>query len=401
MGALASRPEPTPAGGAGRGMPAYLDHHATTPVEPRVLEAMRPYFDEAFGNPSSRSHPYGWEADEAVARARAQVAALVGGAAHEVFFTSGATESNQLALLGSVGFPPRPGSHVVTVATEHSSVLGVCRRLESAGVRVTRIPVGPDGLVDPARLAAAVTADTALVSVMWANNEVGVVQDIASIARLCADRGVPFHSDATQAAGWLAFDVRRTGVDLLSLSAHKLHGPKGVGALWIRGGTRSPRFAPWMDGGGQEGGVRPGTLNVPGIVGMGEACAMARESREADARRVAALRDRLSDLLLAAVPDAVVNGASAPRLPNNLSISFPGIDGERLMASLVEVAVSNGAACSSAARRPSHVLEAIGLPPELAQSTLRIGLGRGTTGAEVLLAAGHVARVVTALREGD
>ena len=389
-----------PKGDGHRPMPVYLDHHATTPVDPRVFDAMRPYFGDVFGNPGSRSHSFGWEAEEAVEHARGRVAAFMGASPHEVFFTSGATESNQLALWGRVGFPPRPGGHVVTVATEHSSVLAACRRLVAAGTRVTVLPVEPDGLLDPSRVEAAIGPDTAVVSAMWANNEIGVVQPIARIAEICRRRGVAFHTDATQAAGWIPIDVRAVAVDLVSLSGHKVHGPKGVGVLYVRGGARATLLDPWMEGGGQEGGLRPGTPNVPGIVGMAEACAIVRERRDTDAPRVAALRDALGERLLAGIPGATVNGSVARRLPNNLSISFGGIDGERLMSALTGVAVSNGAACSAAARRPSHVLEAIGVPADRAQATLRFGLGRGTCPSDIRIAADHVIRIVGLLRGG-
>lgn len=378
------------------GQPIYLDHHATTPVDPRVLEVMLPFFTGQFGNASSRQHQYGWEAAEAVERARAQVAALIGAAPKDIVFTSGATESNNLALKGALATLASRGRHVVTLTTEHHSVLDPCRRLEADGWRVTRVPVERDGLVDLDRFREAVTDDTVLVSVMAANNEIGVLQPIADLAAIAHERGALFHSDIVQAAGKVPVDVERDGVDLASLSAHKLYGPKGVGALFVRRRPRKVVMAPLADGGGHERGLRSGTLNVPGIVGFGAACALAQSEMPTEVPRLAALRDRLLNRLAARVEDLVVNGSLARRLPGNVNVSFPGVDGEALLVSLTDVAASSGAACTSA--QPSHVLKALGHSTELALASLRFGVGRWTTEREIDAAVEHVADTVRRLR---
>lgn len=376
----------------------YLDHHATTPVDPRVLARMLPFFSGDFGNPSSRGHRFGWAADEAVQAARAEVAALLGAAPDEILFTSGATESNNLALKGAWESLPSPDRQVVTVATEHRSVLDPCRALVRRGARLTVLPVRPDGLLDLGRLRDVLAAGPALLSVMHANNETGVVQPVAEIARMARAQGAWFHCDAVQSAGWLPVPADGDGPDLLSLSAHKLHGPKGVGALCVRRRPGGPGLAPQIEGGGQERGLRSGTLNVPGIVGLGEACRILRAERDRDAARVAVLRDRLLDRLREGLGVVPVNGTMQARLPNNLSVSFAGVDGEELVAGLGDVAVSRGSACSSARREPSHVLKALGLDDDRAQATLRFGLGRGTTAAEIDWVAGRVVEVVGRLR---
>lgn len=378
------------------GQPIYLDHQATTPVDPRVLEAMLPYFTERFGNAASRQHAYGWAAAEAVDEARGQVAGLIGASAKEMVFTSGATEANNLALKGALGSPRARGDRIVTVTTEHHSVLDPCRRLEAEGWQVARVPVGGDGLVDLDRLRDAVTDGTVLVSVMAANNEIGVLQPLADIGRIAHERGAILHSDVVQAVGKVQVDVGRAGIDLASLSAHKVYGPKGVGALFVR--RRQPRIAvtPQLDGGGHERGMRAGTLNVAGIVGFGAACALAAAEMAAEAARLVSLRDRLLSGLRARIDDLVVNGSLERRLPGNVNVSFPHIDGEALLISLTEVAVSSGAACTSA--EPSHVLRALGRPTELALASLRFGLGRGTTEAEIDTAVEHVASTVLRLR---
>jgi cysteine desulfurase len=372
----------------------YLDHHATTPVDERVLAAMLPYFGERFGNPSSRNHRFGWEASDAVEGARRQVAALVGASAKEMVFTSGATEANNLAIKGVAA---RAGNrrHVVTVATEHKAVLDPCRTLEREGWRLTILPVRADGLVDVAGLALAVTDDTALVSVMLANNEIGVLQPVAELARLAHEKGALVHTDAVQAAGRVPLDLKVLDVDLASFSAHKLYGPKGVGALYVKR-TIERRVAPLVDGGGQERGLRAGTLNVPAIVGFGEASAIARRELDVEAARLGRLRDRLLRALESRIEGMRVNGAWAPRLPGNLNVSFDHVDGDALLVALDDVAVSSGAACTKA--EPSHVLLALGLSRERALASLRFGLGRPTREADVDHAAGRVAAAVAQLR---
>jgi cysteine desulfurase len=363
-------------------IPIYMDYHATTPVDPRVLEAMLPYFREEFGNASSKSHPFGWHAEEAVEQARAEVAALIGASPKELVWTSGATESNNLAIKGVAEFHAGKGRHLVTVATEHKAVLDSMHALERRGWTLTVLPVDRDGLVEPAAVAAALRPDTVLVSVMHGNNETGVVQPIAEIGAITRAAGVLFHCDAVQSAGKIPFDVERAQVDLASLSAHKMYGPKGVGALYVR---RKPRvrLTAQMDGGGHERGFRSGTLNVPGIVGFGKACALAAAEREAEAARVLALRERLRAGLLAGLDLVTVNGSLQHRLPGNLNVSFAYVEGEAMMMAIKDVAVSSGSACTSASLEPSYVLRAMGVGDDLAHSSIRFGLGRFTTEEEV------------------
>ena len=373
----------------------YLDHHATTPVDPAVLDAMLPYFTGTFGNASSRQYRLGWEAQAAVDEARAAIAAVIGAESKEIVFTSGATEANNLALKGLVDAVPAR-RHIVTVATEHKSVLDTCRSLHRHGCETTVLAVRGDGQVDLERLRAAVTERTAAVSVMAANNEIGVLAPLKEIAEIAHERGAVFHSDAVQALGKVPFDVG-VGVDLASLTAHKLYGPKGVGALYVR--RRNPRVpvSPMFDGGGHERGMRSGTLNVPGIVGFGAAAALASKSMADESSRLSRLRRRLLDGLGSQVGDLVVNGSLDDRLPGNLNVSFPGVDGEALLVSLCEdIAVSSGAACTAA--EPSHVLKALGRSTELALASLRFGLGRGTTEAEIDAAIARVSEVVNRLR---
>ena len=376
----------------------YMDHHATTPVDPRVVEAMLPWFTEGFGNPSSRTHKYGWTAAEAVNRARSAVARLVGVSAREVVFTSGATEADNLAVKGVAAAAAPARDHLVTVATEHHAVLDPCHRLERAGWRVTRIGVGPDGLVDPAAIEAALTDRTALVSVMAASNEIGVLQPLADIVARAHARGVPVHTDAAQAAGHVAFDAAALDVDLVSITAHKMYGPKGVGALVVR--RRTPRLAlePMLDGGGQEGGLRSGTLNVPGIVGFGRAAEIRAAELASEGTRLGALRDRLLAGLRAGLEGVRVNGSLEARLPHNLHVSFEGVEGEALLMALGDIAVSTGAACSSGSAAPSHVVAALGVDAALARASLRFGLGRSNTEAEVDQVVERVVTVVRRLR---
>lgn len=371
----------------------YLDYQATTPLDPRVLDAMLPFYRERFGNPHSASHAHGWQAEEAVEAARRHVAKLIGARPAEIIFTSGATEANNLAIKGVA----RTGQHIVTVATEHECVLAAAEAVERAGARVTYLPVRSDGLLDLEQVAAALTGDTVLVSVMAVNNDIGVIQDIAEIARMCRQRGIAFHSDAAQAAGKIALDVTAHAIDLMSLSAHKLYGPMGIGALSVRTAI-SGRLQPLIHGGGQERGLRPGTLPVALVVGFGEACRIALAEFEAEAARLSAMRDRLVEQLRASAPDMVVNGSLTQRIPGNLNIAFPGIEAEALIAALPELALATGSACSSAVNEPSHVLTALGLSPELAAGSLRVGFGRFTTEAELDLAAQKIAAKVKELR---
>ena len=379
-------------------LPIYMDHHATTPCDPRVVEAMLPHFTETFGNPASKNHVFGWRAEEAVERARAQVAALVGATPREIVFTSGATESANLMLKGAARYHRSRGDHIVTVVTEHPAVLDVAAALEREGFRVTRLPVDGEGLLDLADVERALTERTTVVSVMWVNNEIGVVQPIAEIGRLCRARGILFAVDAAQAVGKLPVDARAASVDLLAVSGHKLYGPKGVGAVYVRSGQPRVRLTPEIDGGGHERGLRSGTLNVPGIVGLGAACEIAGRELAAESRRLLELRERLRRGLLARVPDLRVNGSLERRVPGNLNISFARIDGEALLMALREVALSSGSACASAAPEPSPVIRALGVGEDLAHSSLRFGLGRGNTEEEVDYVVDLVAENVPRLR---
>ncbi len=380
-------------------LPVYMDNQATTPLDPRVLEEMLPYFTQKFGNAASRSHTFGWEADEGVEQARAQVAKLIGATAKEVVFTSGATESNNLAIKGVAEAYKAKGNHIITVATEHKAVLDTCKRLESSGCRVTYLPVQKDGLIDPGDVHKAWDDKTILVSVMAANNEVGVLQPIEEIGKLCHERGVIFHTDAAQAAGKIPLDVNQQNVDLLSISAHKIYGPKGVGALYVR--RRNPRveLSAILDGGGHERGLRSGTLNVPGIVGLGKACALAAEEMPEEARRLTGLRDRLRDRIMGRLGGCSINGSMEHRLPANFNLSFRNVDAESLLMGINDIAVSSGSACSSAKLEPSHVLKALGVDDELGQSSIRFGLGRFNTEAEVDYVADRVVETVMRLRE--
>ena len=367
-------------------------------MDARVLEAMTPYFSEMFGNAASRNHPFGWRAREAVSRARDQAAALVGASSREIVFTSGATESNNLAIRGAVEASGRASGRVITCATEHKAVLDPCLRLRRMGFDVVVLPVDSDGLLDPQRVADALTDDTLLVSVMYANNEIGVLQPIPEIGAIVREKRALFHVDAAQAVGKVGVDVERDAIDLLSLSAHKFYGPKGVGALYVRRRGRRAELAAQMDGGGHERGLRSGTLNVPGIVGLGAAGDIARQEMEVERQRLAGLRDRLKEKLFASLDGLQVNGSLNRRLPNNLNVSFAGVDGESLLMGLDDMAVSSGSACTSESPEPSHVLRAIGVPEKLAHASLRFGLGRQNTEEEIDYAAEKVAAVVSRLR---
>jgi cysteine desulfurase len=376
----------------------YLDHHATTPLDPRVLEAMMPYLTGKFGNAASRSHSFGWEAEKAVERARKSVAALAGCAPREIVFTSGATESVNLAVKGAVEAARGRGGHIVTAATEHRAVLDVCKRLEKDGVRVTVVAAEKDGRISPERIVSAIEADTVLVSIMYANNEIGVINPVHEIGAICRERGVLFHCDAAQAFGKVDVNVEAGGIGLMSISGHKLYGPKGIGALYVR---RHPRVVlrPQMDGGGHEFGLRSGTLNVPAIVGFGEACAICEREMAADTERLSLLRDRLLEALRSSLDGVSVNGSLEHRLPHNLNVSFAFVDSESLLMSLPDLALSTGSACTSATVEPSHVLRAIGVPEDLAHSAVRFGLGRSTTAEEIEYAAARVVQEVRRLRE--
>ena len=379
--------------------PIYLDYHATTPVDPQVLDAMLPYFTERFGNAASKQHAYGWQAQEAVDLARRQVAALINASPGEVIFTSGATESNNLAIKGVACALKDRGDHVVTVATEHKSVLDSCKRLAADGWSVTTLPVRRDGLIDLDVLRDALTDRTVLVSVMAANNEIGVLQPLTEIAAVVHERGALLHSDAAQAFGKVPLDVAASGVDLLSLTAHKCYGPKGAGGLYIR--RQRPRLPIecQIDGGGHENGLRSGTLNVAGIVGLGACAEVVRSVLPDESRRLAAMRDRLMAGLLDALPGARVNGSMEHRLPHNLHVSFDGIEGEALLMALGDIAVSTGSACSSGSQAPSHVLQAIDAVAPNGGALIRFGLGRWTTDADIDFALERVVTVVRSLRE--
>ena len=387
---------------AALGQPIYLDYQATTPMDPRVLDVMLPYFTARFGNPHARSHSYGWKAEEAVEQARKQIAALIGADEREIVFTSGATESNNLAILGAARFHGGKAArrHIVTVATEHKCVLEACRHLKSEGFQVTYLPVGANGLVDLDRLADAVTSDTLLVSVMAVNNEIGVIQPIAEISRLCRAQGALFHSDAAQAFGKILLDVEAMSIDLMSITGHKVYGPQGIGALYVRRRPRA-RLAPLFHGGGQERGLRSGTLPLPLCVGFGAAAAVAAQEMAAEAQRLVGLRDRFLKVLAERLGSVHVNGDLVQRIPGNLNLCFAGIDGEALMKDLDDLAVSSGSACTSAALEPSYVLRALGLEAENARGSLRIGFGRFTTEAEIDYAAARIGGAVSKLRRAD
>ena len=379
--------------------PIYMDNHATTPVDPRVLEAMLPYFTEKFGNAASRNHAYGWQAEEAVETARKQIAELIGATAKEIVITSGATESDNLAIKGAAQMYREKGNHIITCVTEHKAVIDTCKHLEKEGFQVTYLPVQKDGLIDLEQLRAAITERTILISIMAANNEVGVLQPIAQIGAMARERGILFHTDAVQAAGKIPFDVNAMNVDMASLSGHKMYGPKGVGALYVR--RRNPRvlLTPIIDGGGHERGMRSGTLNVPGIVGMGKAAELARLELAEEGARLTALRNRLWDGLRKGLDEIYVNGSMEHRLPGNLNVSFAYVEGESLLMGVNDVAVSSGSACTSATLEPSYVLKAMGLGDELAHSSIRFGLGRFNTEEEVDYVVNKLVSVVARLRE--
>jgi cysteine desulfurase len=378
-------------------IPIYLDNNATTPMDPRVLEAMLPYFTQKFGNAASRNHPFGWVAEEGVDYAREQVAKLIGASEKEIIFTSGATESDNLAIKGVFEMYKEKGNHIITAVTEHKAVLDACKHVEKLGGRVTYLPVKEDGLVDLAVLEAAMTKETILVSIMYGNNEIGVIQPVKEIAAIAHKYGALFMTDATQAVGKIPVDVIADGIDLLALSAHKMYGPKGVGALYVRRKGPRVKVTAQMDGGGHERGMRSGTLNVPGIVGLGKACEIAGQEMESEAIRLSALRDKLESALTV-LEESYVNGNVEHRLPHVANISFKYVEGEGLMMAMKDLAVSSGSACTSASLEPSYVLKSLGLSDDLAHSSIRFGLGRFTTEEEVDYAVEVTKTAVTNLR---
>lgn len=381
-------------------VPIYLDNHATTRCDPRVVEAMLPFFSELYGNPASRHHIYGEQAADAVETARTQVAELINAQPKEIIFTSGATESDNLAIKGAVALLRRQGDHIITCETEHHAVLDVCKRLQRDGWKVTFLPVDAQGRITPEQVAAAMTPATVLVSLMFANNEIGVIHPLAAIGRLCKERGILLHTDAAQAIGKIPVDVEALHVDLLSVSAHKMYGPKGVGALYVRRRAPAVRLEPLFDGGGHERGFRPGTLPVPLVVGLGAVCALAQVEMPGESARVGQLRDRLAAGLREQLPDLIVNGPplDESRLAGNLNVSIPHVHGEALLMSLRSLAVSSGSACTSASIEPSYVLRALGVPDELAHASLRFGLGRYNTSDEIDFAIREVAAAAKRLR---
>ncbi|MGA8763227.1 MAG: IscS subfamily cysteine desulfurase [Candidatus Sulfotelmatobacter sp.] len=380
-------------------LPIYMDNHATTPMDPRVLEEMLPFFMEKFGNAASRNHSFGWAAEEGVETARERIAKLVGATTKEIIFTSGATESDNLAIKGVAEMYREKGNHIITAVTEHKAVLDTCKRLEKYGYRVTYLPVQKDGLIDLDDLKRAMDDKTILVTIMAANNEIGVLQPVEAIGKLCRERGVIFHTDATQAVGKVPTDVNKQNIDVMSISGHKMYGPKGVGALYVRRKNPRVQLAALIDGGGHERGMRSGTLNVPGIVGLGKACAIAQEDMPKESCRMAGMRNRLRDRIMGRLDETYINGSMEHRLPGNLNISFAYVEGESLLMGINDIAVSSGSACTSATLEPSYVLKALGTGDDLAHSSIRFGLGRFNTEAEVDYVADRVIETVERLRE--
>ena len=379
--------------------PIYFDNHATTPVDPRVVDAMLPYFTQKFGNAASRNHSFGWEAEKAVDNARKQIADLIGATSKEIIFTSGATESDNLAIKGVAEMYAEKGNHIITAATEHKAVLDTCKKLEKHGYRVTYLPVKGDGLVDLDMLRETITDKTILITIMYANNEIGVIQPVKEIGKIAHEKGVLFHTDGVQATGKIPVNMIQDNIDLMSISAHKIYGPKGVGALYVR--RKSPRvqITAQMDGGGHERGMRSGTLNVPGIVGLGEACALCQREMPEESKRLRFLRDKLRNKLESELDEVFINGTMEHRLPHNLNMSFAYVEGESLLMGINDVAVSSGSACTSATLEPSYVLKALGVGDDLAHTSIRFGLGRFNTEEEVDYVAGRVTEVVRKLRE--
>jgi cysteine desulfurase len=380
-------------------LPIYLDNHATTPADPRVVDAMLPYFTEKFGNSASRNHAFGWAAEEAVEIARAQIAKLINASPKEIIFTSGATESNNLAIKGVAEMYREKGNHIITQVTEHKAVLDTCKRLEKYGYEVTYLPVQKDGRINLDDLRKAITPKTILISIMYANNEIGVVQPIEEIGKIAKEKGVFFHVDGVQAAGKIPVDVQRDGIDLLSISAHKIYGPKGVGALYVRRKNPRVQLSAIIDGGGHERGMRSGTLNVTGIIGLGKACELCQQEMAAETVKLSRLRDRLKEGIMSKLDECYINGSMEHRLPHNINISFAFVEGESLLMGINDIAVSSGSACTSATLEPSYVLKALGVGEDLAHTSIRFGIGRFNTEEEVDYVVGRVVETVNRLRE--
>jgi cysteine desulfurase len=380
-------------------LPIYMDNHATTPVDPRVVDAMMPYFTEKFGNAASRNHEFGWKAEEAVENARAQIARLINATPKEIVFTSGATESTNLAIKGAAEMYREKGNHIITQVTEHKATLDTCKRLEKYGYEVTYLPVEKDGRINLDDLRRAITPKTILISIMYANNEIGVVQPVAEIGKIAKEKGVFFHSDGVQAVGKIPVDVQKDGIDLLSISGHKIYGPKGVGALYVRRKNPRVQLSAIIDGGGHERGMRSGTLNVPGIVGLGKACEICMNEMAQESEKLRRMRERLKDSIMSRLDETFINGSMVHRLPHNINISFAFVEGESLLMGINDIAVSSGSACTSATLEPSYVLKALGVGEDLAHTSIRFGLGRFNTDEEVDYVADRVVETVTRLRE--
>jgi cysteine desulfurase len=380
-------------------LPIYFDNHATTRVDPRVVEAMAPYFTDIYGNAASRNHEYGWKAEEAVENARGQIAKLINATPKEIVFTSGATESTNLAIKGVAQMYREKGNHIITEVTEHKATLDTCKSLEKFGYEVTYLPVEKDGRINLDDLRKAITPKTILISIMYANNEIGTVQPIAEIGKIAKEKGVFFHVDAVQAIGKIPVDVQKDGTDLMSISGHKLYGPKGVGALYVRRKNPRVQLASQIDGGGHERGMRSGTLNVPGIVGLGKACELCQQEMAEEAARLSKLRDRLKESIMSRLDETFINGSETHRLPHNINISFAYVEGESLLMGINDIAVSSGSACTSATLEPSYVLKALGVGEDLAHTSIRFGLGRFNTEEEVDYVADRVVETVSRLRE--
>jgi cysteine desulfurase len=380
-------------------LPVYFDNHATTPVDPRVLDAMLPYFTETFGNAASRNHEFGWKAEEAVENARGQIARLINATPKEIIFTSGATESTNLAIKGAAEMYREKGNHIITQVTEHKATLDTCKRLEKYGYEVTYLPVEKDGRINLEELRRAITPKTILISIMYANNEIGVVQPIAEIGKIAKEKGIFFHVDGVQAVGKIPVDVQKDGIDLMSISGHKIYGPKGVGALYVRRKNPRVQLAAIIDGGGHERGMRSGTLNVTGIVGLGKACELCQQEMAPESAKLSKLRDRLKDSIMTRLDETYINGSMEHRLPHNINISFAYVEGESLLMGINDIAVSSGSACTSATLEPSYVLKALGVGEDLAHTSIRFGLGRFNTEEEVDYVADRVVETVKRLRE--
>jgi cysteine desulfurase len=380
-------------------LPIYFDNHATTQVDPRVVEAMLPYFTDKYGNAASRNHEYGWKAEEAVENARGQIAKLINATPKEIVFTSGATESTNLAIKGAAEMYREKGNHIITQVTEHKATLDTCKRLEKNGYEVTYLAVQKDGRINLDELRKAITPKTILISIMYANNEIGVVQPIAEIGKIAKEKGVFFHVDGVQAVGKIPVDVQKDGIDLMSISAHKIYGPKGVGALYVRRKNPRVQLSSQIDGGGHERGMRSGTLNVPGIVGLGKACELCQQEMAAETTKLFALRERLRESIMSRLDETFINGSMEHRLPHNINISFAYVEGESLLMGINDIAVSSGSACTSATLEPSYVLKALGVGEDLAHTSIRFGLGRFNTEEEVDYVADRVVETVSRLRE--